>query len=270
MVRHKQNRKSERARRPGRARPSRVEERKSGKGNLSELNIPAARFQRLSQAIAAAPPNPTTLSHEECEALLEFYVDDEKQDLFPSVRQHLQECGRCRLSYSLLVEALEVNKNSAIEMRPEPMPALSFLPPASDAAWTKYYQPRTKGAAMAFGFAIRPSYLQQVFVSPSFATRGEQTSERSLLLSDTFSFADRQIDVEIWAQRDGDASHLKLDIFLVSSVPLPAPLQVVLKWDEQRVSLPIEKGRATIERLALSELGKAGDLRVELVTDDQA
>ncbi len=123
---------------------------------------------------------------------------------------------------------------------------------------------------MAFGFTIRPSYLQQLFATSPLATRGETTSERSLLLSDTFSFRERQIDVEIWAHRNGEAAHVRLEIFLVSSVPLPDPLHVVLKWDEQQISVPIQQGRATIEGPVLSDLGQAVDLRVELVTENQA
>ncbi len=278
MVKHKQSRKSERARGIKRSRPASTVEAKTDRRDLSELNVPVSRFQRLANAIAAGQdlPESMSLSHEECEALLEFYVDSERQGeqfqkLYPSVRQHLQGCDRCRLSYTLLAESLrEVSVTSVPDLHPEPLPALSFLTPSTlDVAWTKYYQPRIRGAAMAFGFTIRPSYLQQLFASPALATRGEPTSEHSLLLSDTFSFRERQIDVEIWAHRSGDASQVRLEIFLVSSVPLPEPLHVVLKWDEQHISVPIQQGRATIEGLVLSDLGQALDLRVELEIDSQ-
>lgn len=267
MVKHKQSRKSVMAR------P--IKEAKTDRRDLSKFNVPASRFQRLARAIAEAPDlKSMSLSHKECEALLEFYVDSERQDeqfqrLYPSVRQHLQECERCRLSYTLLAESLlEVSKNSPLDLRLEPLPALSFLTPSAlDVAWTKYYRPRIRGAPMAFGFTIRPSYLQKLFASPALATRGEPTSERSLLLSDTFSFRERQIDVEIWAHRSGDTSQVVLEIFLVSSAPLPEPLHVVLKWGEHQMSVPIQQGRASIEGLRISDLGQAQDLRVELETD---
>ena len=93
-------------------------------------------FQRLAQAIAKAPVAHTrrTLSHAECDAALEFYVDAESRGedartLFPLIWRHLRKCANCRLSYSLLSEALKIEGPSDVDLPSGPGSALdlSFL-----------------------------------------------------------------------------------------------------------------------------------------------
>lgn len=148
------------------------------------------------------------------------------------------------------------------------MPALSSWPQVSDAAWTKYLQPRVRGGAMALGFAIRPSYLQQLFASPALPRAVRLHGSAPLFYRSRIQRS--PIDVEIWAQRGGEAARAMLERFLVFSAPMPEPSHAVLKWGEQQISVPLQESRATIEGLALSHLGQAQDLRVELITNDQA
>lgn len=224
--------------------------------------IPRSRLQRLAQAIANAG-----MSHADCEAALEFYLDGElrRQDarkLYPSVWQHLQTCARCRASYELLHATLVPVHSPA----PNTLPALPFLAPAAaNAAWRKRVRARVGGAALGFGFLIQPHHLRQLFNSAALPlTRGHPSAEnRSLLLTDTINLGQREVAVEMWLQRSPDPSEGQLEISIAASAPLPEPLHAKLEWNGHTLSALVRQGSCLFEHLALAELQSARHLRVE-------
>ncbi|GEM_PF-1083610 len=246
---------------------------------LTDSPTLALRLQRLARAIAAAPgqPSPAPLSHAACEALLEFYVDHERRAeearaLYPAVWEHLQTCARCRESYDLAKAALADAAPDSISTRAS-IPALPFLIRADETtAWSKQVRSRVGGAPLGFGFIIQPQHLQRLFApAPAARLRGAAApTERALLLSDTVNLGQRNALVEMWVHRFADSPEGRLEIFLVSSSPLPEPLHVTLRWNDQQHSEVIVRGHCAFDHLPIAELENARDLRVEFAEQSDA
>ncbi len=236
----------------------------------------ALRFQHLAQAIASVPDaiQARRLSHVEVESLIEFYVDSEKRGekvrtLYPAVWEHLQSCDRCRASYILLIEATSNSSTPESDGLPsikaaQPLPFL--VAQREDAAWNRHVRSRIGGAPLGFGFTIHAGHLQRLvaFPAPAIALRDQsQPGARSLLLSDTFTLGKREVMVELWTRRTEDSTQVQIEIHLASSTSLSELLRVSIQWNGHRYSSPIRQGRGMIDRIALADLERARDLRVE-------
>ena len=250
-------------------RRSKPNQTRSAKNQSRNTVIPGSRFQHLAQAIATSPVRSQSagLSHADCVALLEFYIDYElrqqdAQKIYPPVWKHLQTCARCLESYELIKSTLELGQSD----QSTSIPALPFFAPAAEnAAWSKRVRARVGGAALGFGFIIQPSHLHQLFNSTSAAlVRGPATTdERSLLLTDTINLGQRDVMIEIWIKRSEHSSEGQLEISVASSAPLPEPLRAKLQWNDHTYSAIVQQGICSFEHLAISELQNARDLRVE-------
>lgn len=239
----------------------------------------APRLQRLAQAIAASSgaPMAARLSCDECEAMLEFYVDAEMRgeppnDLFPAVQKHLKTCSRCQVSYQLLADSLGEEPMTDFAIQAASAPTLPFLlPPASDAPWTKRVHPRIGGAPISFGVAIQASHLRQRLSEsqPAMLTRGKLTpGKRTLVLSDAFSLGDRKVAAKLWVQRLEDPAFLRIEIQLASSSPLPEPLHVHVTWNGRTQAGLVHDGKYSLDGIPLSALEGERTLRIEFQADD--
>ncbi len=275
MDKRKPNRRGNRIHRP---------KEKEGHGNesiaslhryLQDSQTLAPRLQRLAQGIAASSAAPTAarLSCDECEAMLEFYVDAEMRgepakDLFPTVQKHLKTCSRCRASYQLLADSLREEPTADFAILAASTPPLPFLaPPATDAPWTKHVRPRIGGAPISFSVAIQASHLRQRLSEsqPAMLTRGKLTP---LVLSDTFSLGDRKVAVKLWVQRLEDPTFLRIEIQLASSSPLPEPLHVHVSWNGRTESGVIHDSKYSLDGIPFSALEGERTLRIEFHADD--
>jgi len=244
--------------------------------NRRKKHTLALRLQYLAQAIASVSDASRVhrLSHAEVESLIEFYVDSEKrgekaQALYPAVWSHLQSCGHCRASYTLLTEATP-DGSSLENDRPHTArlaPTLPFLAAQTkDAAWTKHVRSRVGGAPLRFGFTIHPVHLRTLFAStlPVTAMRDQPSpTRRALLLSDTFALGQREVVAELWTQRGEDPTQIQIEVVLVSSSPLPDPLRVSIRWNDRHYSGLIQQGRTILGGIPTSDLESARDLRVD-------
>ncbi len=233
------------------------------------------RLLRLAQAIAVAQrvSKRGSLSHKECEAVLEFYVDAESrgeqaQILYPDVWEHLRTCEHCHWDYMLLTEdLLDTESTDAAFLSTAPALSLPFLTPSQkDAPWTTQIYSRIAGAPFHFSFTLRAPFLwnQVALVVPTLVLRdGPHAPESTLLLSDIFSLGEREVDVELRALRSEDGERIQLQVLLASSVSLPEPLRVTLAWNDHQLFDLVHEGRAAFEGILLSELKNSGDLHLE-------
>lgn len=236
----------------------------------------ALRLKHLAQAVASVSgASPVQrLPHVEVESLIEFYVDSEKRGekvrtLYPAVWEHLKSCNRCRASYTLLTEA---TSNSS-ELEGDGLPSTRSVHPlpfltaeVKDAAWSKHVRSRIGGAPLGFGFTIHSGHLQRLasLPAPALVLRDQsRPGARALLLSDTFTLGKREVLVELWSQRTEDPTQVQIEIALTSSNSLPDPLCVTVRWNEHHYSSQIHQGRGVIDRIAISDLESARDLRVD-------
>ena len=170
----------------------------------------APRFQRLAQAIAAARASGAgddshrraRLSHEECQAALEFYVDGElrgenTRTTYPAIFDHLKTCERCRISYDLLTsQASDENRELLSSASNSILPFLGQGTPG--VPWSKEVRSSIGGGPLGFVLKIDPSHLARVIAQPpQFALRGPVTRDRSLLLLDSIALGRRDVQVEL-------------------------------------------------------------------------
>lgn len=254
----------------------------------------AVRLRRLAQAIAGAPTaaKAARLSCDACEALLEFYMDaaergEKVRARFPAVWKHLQTCARCQESYRLLSESFGCTQDVSLRAETPSIgdalpsaPPLPFLAPApSDAAWSKRVRSRVGGAPLGFGFIIQALHLRRVVSAsqPALLVRGKPApslrlrsgqAQRSLVLSDTLSLGDRDVAVQVWAQRLDDSDAIRLEGLIASSTPLPAPLRVTLRWDDYAYSNLVHQGRFSFDEIPVSSLEHIRDFHVEFDCGD--
>jgi len=228
----------------------------------------AQRFQRLAEAIAAAPG----LSCEECEAVLDLYVDDELRGRhvrrsYPLVWRHLQICTCCREAYNLLVDTL--NRERQKELPPLPhrvAPRLSCLQPRlASAPWITHLRPRIAGAPFGLAFSFNLSYLRTLLSPPlPAAARTEEpflSSATHLLLSDTIPIGPQTLAVEVTGTRRPERpDYLALQAIITGSAPLPAHLWATLTWAGQTRSGPVDaQGQVDLGEVSLATLQAALD-----------
>lgn len=236
----------------------------------------AAQFQRLAQAIVASAQatEHADLSHPECEAALECYVDAERRgdtvrELYPAVWQHLHSCPRCSLSYLLVSEDYQAAAPTHLSAphAASSYPLLPFITRTeTQLSWTSHVRSRLGGAPLGFSFVVQPQLVQSVFASPSTAPslRGPATeSPGALLLADALSLGRCEVDVQVWASRSQDPSRIQLQVSVATSTALPDPLRVMLHWSDRTLDAPIHQGRALFEDIPLSDLQSAESLRIE-------
>jgi len=244
--------------------------------NRRKKHTLAMRLQHLAQAIASGPDASRVhrLSHAKVESLIEFYVDSEKrgekaQALYPAVWSHLQSCSHCRVSYTLLTEAAsdsDQRESDGLHAAKSARPLPFLTAQTESAAWSKHVRSRIGGALLGFGFTIHSEHLQRLISSPTPALALRDQSRpgaRALLLSDTFLLGKREIMVELWTHRTEDPAQVQIEITLASSTSLPDPLRVSIHWNGHKYSSPIHQGRGVIDRIAISDLERARDLRVD-------
>ncbi len=226
----------------------------------------ASRLQRLMQAIVVAPDTRKRpgLTHEECQVLLEFYVDskqrgDNAHRLYPDVFKHLKTCAPCRMSYELLTGEQAQDENYDLTISPEQKIELPFLVPATpNAAWSKQVHSCIGGGSLGFGFTISPSHLARIMAQPAqIAVRGPIATARSLLLLDSIALGSRSVQVELWLHRSENPDYTRLEVSVVSSSPLPEPLRVKLSWNDHQYSSAIEQGQGWIDQIPVSDLENA-------------
>jgi hypothetical protein len=68
-------------------------------------------------------------------------------------------------------------------------------------------------------------------------------------------------------QRSGP-SHVQLKVALTSPVVLPSPLQVTLKWNGRRASIPVQNGEASFTDIPVHELNDSGGLQIQFVMEE--
>jgi len=101
------------------------------------------RFRRLAEAIAQAPilrvGSVQELSCEECEGLLDLYVDGELQgcpvqQVYPLIWRHLGICPHCREAHDLLADILDLERRGELPAIPNwsPIMCLDIKPHGSD------------------------------------------------------------------------------------------------------------------------------------------
>ncbi len=237
------------------------------RSTLLDLKKLSAGLRRLSRALAATPS--VAITHADCEAQLEFYIDAERRNeniraRYPSVWQHLQTCPQCRLSYTLLADS---RSDSLSETATAALPPLPFLVPAdSRNAWMRQIRSRIGGAPLGFGFIIQPAHLAHALAPTSaLVTRGEaEASDKSLLLSDMLTLGARDVTVDIWVYRAAHAPTARLEVALAASAPLPEPLRATLKWNDHQFSDLVRDGVCAFDALPVAAIENARDLRVEI------
>ncbi len=232
-------------------------------------------FRQLADAIAAVSPvSPSEeLSHAECEATLEFFVDAEHrgknaQALYPAVWKHVQSCERCHLSYTLLVEALQERQPIDPEFRSRaPALSLPFLKSSQPAdPWRTLVHPHAAGAPPGFRLIVQMPFLLNQLATPVAGPvlRGDlPQSDSRLVLTDAFSLGQDEVDVELRARRSQDGGRVQFTVLLAFSAPPPEPLSVTLAWQDRRMSHPVQGGQATFEEIPLADLENSGELQLE-------
>jgi len=234
--------------------------------HLSEPGPWARRFRQLAQAVAGC----SDLRCEECEDVLDLYVDDELagrdvRRLHPLVWRHLRTCDRCRQTHDLLADTL--SRERAGELLPVPRleaPRLSFLQPhPPDAPWITRLRSRIAGAPFGLSFSFNLPYLRTL-LSPPFpvAARAEEPFlplATHLLLSDTVPVGEGTVAVEVTATRRPDRpDHLHLRAIITGSAPLPQNLWARLIWDDQTRSGPVDpQGGVDFGQVSLTTLQEA-------------
>ena len=247
--------------------------RSPDKRTLGDPKQLAPKFKRLAQAIAAAPDiHPrASLSHEECQALLEFYVDSENRGenaraLYPDISKHLKTCADCQMSYDSLIEALSEPASRDFTLPSNFKFDLPFLArPQPNVKLNKYIHSSVAGGPLEFGVTIHSRTIGSALASATqFAERGERAesaAEGALLFLDSFVVGSRNIDVELRLHRL-DAHRARLDISVIPSSPLPEPLQVNLYLNDEPYPATIEHGRGSTGEIPLAQLENA-QIRVE-------
>jgi hypothetical protein len=249
---------------------------------LSEPGPWAHRFRRLAEAIVeAAGPEPTppkqsqnakrpSLSCEECEDLLDLYVDDELkghdvQRLYPLIWHHLQTCPRCRQAHDLIADTLGQERDG--ELPPIPhleTPRFSFLRSHSaDTPWISRLRSQIAGAPFGLIFSFSLPYLQTLLSPPVPVTvRTEEslpTPPVRLLLSDTVAVGEQMVVVEVTAIHNPESpNHLDLQATITSSASLPENLWARLTWADQTRSVFVDiQGRVSFGEVSLTKLQEA-------------
>ena len=230
----------------------------------------APRFQRLAQAIATARASGAgddshrraRLSHEECQAALEFYVDGElrgenTRTTYPAIFDHLKTCERCRISYDLLTsQASDENRELLLSASNSILPFLGQGTPG--VPWSKEVRSSIGGGPLGFVLKIDPSHLARVIAQPpQFALRGPVTRDRSLLLLDSIALGRRDVQVELWLHRTANPDFARLEVSIVSSSPLPEPLRVNLRWNDHAYAASVTKNVGWIDQIPLAALENA-------------
>ena len=240
-------------------------EQKKNARFLKSSKVYARRFQRLAQAIASASAEAGSvsrrrapLSHDECQAQLEFYVDGElrgenTRTTYPAVFDHLKTCEQCRASYELLTsQSSDENREFASSSRG----ALPFLGrSAPGAPWSKEVRSAVGGGPLGFVLKIDPRHLARIIAQPPQpALRGPVTRGRSLLLMDSIALGSRNVQVELWLHRSTSPDYARLEVSVVSSSPLPEPLRVNLRWNDQAYAASVEKNTGWIDQIPVNLL----------------
>jgi hypothetical protein len=233
---------------------------------LSEPGPWARRFRRLAEAIARSPD----LSCQECEDILDLYVDDELEGrdvrrLYPLVWHHLRTCARCWQAHDLLADTLSRERAGKLTPAPRPeAPRLSFLQPhPPDAPWITRLRPRIAGAPFGLTFSFNLSYLQTLLSPPSpVRARAEEPFlplAGHLLLSDTVPVGEGTVAVEVTATcRSERPDHLHLQAIITGSAPLPENLWARLIWADQTRSGPVDpQGCVDFGEVSLTTLQEA-------------
>ncbi len=215
---------------------------------LSEPSPWARRFRRLAQAIVETPG----LGCEECEDMLDLYVDDElagrdvRREYAP-VWRHLRTCIRCQQAHELLADTLR--RERAGKLSPVPLlesPRLTFLQPRPpDAPWITRLRPQLGGAPFGLTFSLTLPYLRTLLSPPlPVAARAEElflSPATHLLLSDTVSVDEGTVAVEVTATRHPEArERVHLYAIITGSAPLPDNLWAKLIWGGQTFSGPVD------------------------------
>lgn len=219
-----------------------------------------------------------SLSHQECDSLLEFYISSEIRGenaakLYPTVARHLLTCERCRTSYSLVKDALSfkgAEKDArASQTAFSPLPFLSTPQPTE--AWKRVVRSPIGGAPIGFGFAIqRQHLLASISPSTGLSVRGASpSSEAPLLLSDTVVLGQRQVMVEMRTMQSQDPDHIEVRISLAASSPLPAPVHATLEWNQEQRSAIVQDGKCSFEGIPVSAVAEGGEIHVEFSAGEE-
>ncbi len=263
-------------------RPRRQAQSRNGRRPVSKTtSVPTgpayrAQFQHLADAIVRAPAGRSQLSHEECDELIEFYVDGEMRGedvrrLYPMVFAHLQTCRRCALSHALLTDALLDDSSApAADKLDDHVPTTPpFAGTDSTTSWTLRIRSGIGGAPRQFGFVIHPDHVKRVmaFAPSTLAVRAPaQAANRTLLLSDTLAFGRQEYAVQAWASRS-DRTHARIVVSVASSEPLPGPLRATLKWDAHHATGWVREGETLLDSIPIAELEQAKDVALEFEPD---
>lgn len=239
--------------------------------HLAEPGPWPRRFRRLAEAIVQIDD----VTCQECEALLDVYVDAELANegarrRYPLLWQHLQDCAECAAAHNLLFETLAQEMQGELQTVPQPEPTghfhdvqqkLSFLEsPATDVPWTARLRSRLAGAPFGLTFTLSPAYVQDLFTSAPplpAGTRGAGEPLQSLpLLAHSIPLGDGQVAVELIATRDDqDPERLHLRATIVGTTTLPANLWAVLTWGDHRYAGPVDRqGQADLGKVPLDLL----------------
>jgi hypothetical protein len=215
---------------------------------------------------------PTSLDCDECDDLLDIYVDEELagQDVeqaYPLIWRHLEGCVRCNQAYQLLLDSLsrERSQPSSQEFLRVPMsPRLPFsASPSGNTPWMARLRSRIGGAPLGVVFAFNLSYLHSLLAPPALAAvRADDflpSPASRLLLSDTVTVGEQNLVVEVTATRNPEEpEHLDLKAVISSSPRLSEKLWARLTWADQTRSAPVDtQGRVEFGAVSLARLQAA-------------
>lgn len=213
-----------------------------------------------------------SLSHQECESMLEFYTSSEMRGenaakVYPAVAQHLSVCSDCRASYSMVKDALTFQESEkGIKLDQPPVQPLAFLPIHREGdAWKTLLRSPIGGAPIGFGFAIQPRHMREsIAPSAGLILRGEPApAEGRLLLADTVALGQRQVMVEMRTAHSPEPDRIEVRVSMVASIPLPDPIHAILIWDDQQRSAVVHDGKCSFDGIPISAAENAADIRVE-------
>lgn len=240
---------------------------------LSEPGQWARRFQRLAEAIAESDdPDQSRMSLdcEECDDLLDLYVDDELagqdvQTLHSLVWHHLQACTRCRQAHDLIADTLRRERDGELlsVSRSDPL-QISFLrSPSAEAPWHAHLRSLIDGADFSLVFSFNLAYLHTLLLPQTPVTvRAEEplsSLTTHLLLSDSVLIGDQRLVVEVTAiQHLKRPECLNMRAVISSSSPISENLWASLTWGGQTHSAPVDvQGAVDFGEVSLVRLQEA-------------
>ena len=233
----------------------------------SKSGPPVRRLARELKRVGRDSVAP--IDHTECEAMLAWYVSDERnggdmRSLYPAIWNHLRGCSRCAESYDLIKVGLETDFSRPLPL--EKPPALSFLSERPFDKWRVDRSSHLSGRNPRVDIQFHPAFVHNLLhpARPTVASTAHYRHvdsipvSESLLLNDEAPLGNQTLMVTAWLTRSGEATDRASIRFEVASPePLPERLVARLLWDRQEYETPVKEGEGRFEHLPLPEFAGA-------------